>query len=288
MAKNIKKSKLGFLIIIPAVFGGSFLISSLGVGKVTYERNPTASTTSAINLIKEIIPTWPTNLDTKEYDKRLLALANYTLPKPIVEATTSTSSVATTTPILPVYSDKNNVTVPGKLWPAAAPYPNGDAIIPFKRILSYYGNFYSKNMGILGEYEPDEVLGRLEIAKAEWEAADPSTPVLKAIEYIAMVAQANAGKDGMYRAMMPDEEIEKAHALAKKADAILILDLQIGLSTIDKELLKFKDYITRPDVHIALDPQFSMKNGKKPGSVIGTFSAQDINYTINYISNIVK
>lgn len=286
MAKNIKKSRIVFLMIIPVVFGGSFLVSSLGVGKVTYERNPTASTTSAINLIKEIIPTWPTNLDTKEYDKRLLALANYTLPK--VETTNSTSSVATTTPVLPVYSDKNNVTVPGKLWPAAAPYPNGDAILPFKRILSYYGNFYSKNMGILGEYEPDEVLRRLEVAKSEWEAADPNTPVLKAIEYIAMVAQADAGKDGMYRAMMPDEEIEKAHALAKKADAILILDLQIGLSTIEKELPKFKDYISRPDVHIALDPEFSMKNGKKPGSVIGTFSAQDINYTINYISNIVK
>jgi hypothetical protein len=286
MAKTRKKIGLGFFIIVPVIFGGSFLASSLGVGKVTYERNPAASTTSATSLIKEIISTWPAKLDTAEYDKRLLALANYTLPK--IETTNSTSTVATTTPIMPVYSKNSNVIVPGELWPAAAPYPNGDAILPFKRILAYYGNFYSKKMGILGEYEPDEVLRRLAVAKAEWEAADPNTPVLQAIEYIAMVAQADAGKDGMYRAMMPDEEIEKAHDLAKKAGAILILDMQIGLSPLEKELPKFTEYMTRPDVHLALDPEFAMKNGKKPGSVIGTFSAQDINYTINFLSDIVK
>jgi hypothetical protein len=103
-----------------------------------------------------------------------------------------------------------------------------------------------------------------------------------------MVAQAEAGRDGMYRAMMPESEIEKAYALAKQADAILILDMQIGLSTIAVELPKFKKYLERPEVHLALDPEFSMKTGDRPGTVIGTFSADDINYVINYMSDIVR
>src|ERR1700730_4914777 len=37
-------------------------------------------------------------------------------------------------------------------WPVKAPYPNAGAIFPYKRIVAYYGNFYSKRMGVLGEY----------------------------------------------------------------------------------------------------------------------------------------
>ena len=103
-----------------------------------------------------------------------------------------------------------------------------------------------------------------------------------------MVAQGAAGSDGMYRAMMPDKEIDKAYSLAQKIDGIMILDVQVGLSTIERELPKFKEYLTRPDVHFAIDPEFSMKSGDKPGTVIGTFNASDVNYVINYLSTIVK
>ena len=187
-----------------------------------------------------------------------------------------------------MYSSSSNVTVKGKLWPKAAVYPEGGAILPFKRILAYYGNFYSRQMGILGEYEPDEVLRRLASTSAKWEAADPTTPVLPAIEYIAIVAQGSAGADGMYRAVMPDKEIDKAYDLAHKAKGILILDLQVGLSTPEREVPKFKKYLERPDVHLAIDPEFSMKGGQKPGTVIGTHNAADINYVINYLSTIVR
>ena len=44
------------------------------------------------------------------------------------------------------------------LWPVKPqPYPLKGAILPFKRIVAYYGNLYSKNMGILGEYPPKEL-----------------------------------------------------------------------------------------------------------------------------------
>ncbi|MDB5194582.1 MAG: hypothetical protein JWN50_596, partial [Parcubacteria group bacterium] len=39
---------------------------------------------------------------------------------------------------------------------------------------------------------------------------------------------------------------------------------------------------------LALDPEFSMKTGKKPGSVIGTMNQDDINYVANYLANLVR
>lgn len=297
MADGTKNSVKIVALAIPVLLGGMYLVQAFSVSKVAYVSEMASVGTSTSTRTAKAIengeeqkaaPVWPAVLDTADYDRRLLALVNYIPPKPTPSATSSATTTPVTKPVLPLYSSSSNVTIPGKLWPPQAVYPNGGAILPFKRILSYYGNFFSKHMGILGEYEPDEVLRRLNETKALWEAADPNTPIQLAIEYIAMVAQAEAGRDGMYRAMMPAAEIEKAYSLAKRADAILILDLQIGLSTIEQELPKFKTYLERPEVHLALDPEFSMKTGDRPGTVIGTHSAADINYVINYMSEIVR
>lgn len=271
-----------------------FGMSQFGV-RAEYRRpdsfaTSTATTTDEVENAPVVTP-WPARLDTDEYNKRILALAHYTPPAPTTATTTRPDgTIATTTEVVSdlVYTDGTNVTAKGYLYPPAAPYPHGGAILPFSRILAYYGNFYSTRMGILGEYEPDEVVAHLMRNKQAWEAADPSTPVVPAIHYIAMVAQADAGADGMYRAVMPDSEIEKGYALAQQIDGILILDLQVGLSTIQQELPKFKTYLERPEVHIGIDPEFSMKYGDPPGDVVGTYDAADINYVINYMSDIVR
>src|SRR5271154_5725636 len=74
-------------------------------------------------------------------------------------------------------------------WPVKAAYPNAGAILPFKRIVAYYGNFYSKQMGVLGEYPPKEMLARLQGEIKKWQAADTSMAVQPAIHYIAVTAQ---------------------------------------------------------------------------------------------------
>jgi hypothetical protein len=282
------------------LIAAGYLWADAKFGTVTYEKNPpkmiatVTPGTLAVKETKEVIaPAWPALLDTGEYDKRLLVLAGYEAK--VIETQTSTSSgatstKATTTPLVSplIYSSTTNVIVKGKRWPTAAPYPNGGAVLPFQRIVAYYGNFYSRQMGILGELDPEPMLARLKETTAMWEKADPTTPVLPAIEYIAMVAQGAAGPDGMYRAVMPDTEIDKAYTLAQKTKGVMILDIQVGLSNVRTEVPKFKKYLEKPDVFFAIDPEFSMKGGEKPGTVIGTFDATDVNYTIDYLANIVK
>jgi len=47
-------------------------------------------------------------------------------------------------------------------------------------------------------------------------------------------------------------------------------------------------YIEMPQVHIGIDPEFSMKDGTLPGRKIGTFDAADINYVSDYLANVVR
>jgi hypothetical protein len=104
-----------------------------------------------------------------------------------------------------------------------------------------------------------------------------------------MVAQAEAGNDGMYRNVMPDEHIERAFSMAEEIDGIVFLDLQVGLSTIERELPQFREYMTRPNAHLGIDPEFAMApSGARPGTVIGTYDAADINFVINWLSEIVR
>jgi len=174
------------------------------------------------------------------------------------------------------------------LWPVKTVYPEGGALLPFTRVVAYYGNFYSTGMGILGEYPPQEVLQRLTKAAQYWQIADPSTHVIPAIDYIAITAQASAGSDGKYRFRMPATQIDKAIGLANQVHGIVILDVQVGLSTLQTELPLLEPYLKQPQVHLAIDPEFSMKTGARPGTVIGTFSSSDVNYAANYLASIVQ
>ncbi|MDF3076755.1 MAG: hypothetical protein K0S09_644 [Sphingobacteriaceae bacterium] len=175
-------------------------------------------------------------------------------------------------------------------WPVKnQPYPLPGAILPFKRIVVYYGNMHSKKMGALGEYAPKEMWRRLNAEVKKWEKIDPKLPVQKGIHYIATVASGEAGKDGAYVNRMPEKQLDSALAIAKMENAILFIDIQVGLSTIQKELPRFDKYLKMPHVHLGIDPEFAMrKKGVKPGRKIGTYDAEEINYATNYLARIVR
>ena len=173
-------------------------------------------------------------------------------------------------------------------WPSATPYPSSGAILPFKRVVSYYGNLYSTRMGILGELPKPQMLAKLKLEMANWEKADPQTPVQPALHYIAVTAQGEPGAAGKYRLRMPFKQIDTVLAWAKEIDAIVFLDIQVGLGSLQEEIPELVNYLKMPNVHLGIDPEFSMKGGQKPGAAIGTFDAADINYATNYLSKLVK
>ena len=173
-------------------------------------------------------------------------------------------------------------------WPVKADYPLRGAILPYKRIVSYYGNLYSKNMGILGELPPTQMLAKLQKEVENWQKADSALEVIPALHYIAVTAQAYPGKGNKHRLRMPFHQIDSVLNMASRINAIVFIDVQVGLSTLQEEIPALEKYLKMPQVHLGIDPEFSMKGGQAPGKVIGTFDAADINYTSNYLTKLVK
>jgi hypothetical protein len=255
-----------------------------GFFSVTYDASKASVAsvaTSGSSTITDIVPPRFPPLDTMLYDKKLEELANYPAIKLNISSTTSTTTAA-------ALRAAASSTLAKRIWPVKTVYPNAGAILPFKRIVSYYGNFYSKGMGVLGQYPRDEVISKLKVEVDKWNVADPTTPVVPAFNYIAITAQGSPGADGMYRLRMPDSQIDKALDMAKEVNGIVFIEMQVGFSTIQKELPLLDTYWKMDNVHIALDPEFSMKHGIRPGKEIGTMDAADINYAAAYIAKIVR
>jgi hypothetical protein len=173
------------------------------------------------------------------------------------------------------------------MWPVKGPDPLPGSILPAKRIVAFYGNLFSTRMGVLGEYEPEEMLRRLDIEVAAWNKADPDKPVRPALHLIAVVAQSAPGKDGKYRMRMDSAMIERVAALAAKRDALVFLDVQVGLSSLRAELPRLAAFLSRPQFHLGIDPEFSMKDGTPPGRKVGTFDAADVNYASGFLADLV-
>jgi hypothetical protein len=182
-------------------------------------------------------------------------------------------------------------------WPVKTVAPLPGSILPARRIIAFYGNPLSKRMGILGELPPDKMLARLDKEVAEWQKADPSTPVQPALHLIAVVAQGMPGRDGKYRLRMADTLLEKVASWAATRNALLFLDVQVGQSTVQEELPRLIPFLKRPNVMLGIDPEFSMKPRMdrkhhemvtdKPGARIGTMSSDDVNYAIGLLSDLV-
>lgn len=258
----MKKSQLTHLIylLLPLILIASVNcneISKAGTISITAPENPVVLLDTAIEAgIPAPYPaTIPVAIDTAGYNKKMQALCNY-------DST-------------------------GK-WPVKSPYPLPGAIFPDNRVIAFYGNLYSKRMGILGELPKDSMFAKLLQEVASWQAADPSVKTIPALHYIATTAQGSAGKDGKYRLRMPFKQVDTIMDWASQINALVFIDIQVGHSTVKDEVPVFEKYLQQPNVHLGIDPEFSMKNGETPGSKIGVFTADDINDAIDFLAEVVR
>ncbi|HEX8462899.1 MAG TPA: hypothetical protein VF623_15805 [Segetibacter sp.] len=229
--------------------------------------------------------------EDKKGDSTNTAGANGSASIPAVDNSIPFSSM---TPIDTAAYDRINLALAngdttGK-WPVKAPYPSPGAILPFHRILAFYGNLYSKKMGALGEYPKDEMIAKLKGEVKKWQAVDTTLPIIPALHYVAVTAQGAPGKDGKFRARMPYAQIDTIVSWANEMKGLAFVDVQIALSTLPAEIPQLEKYLSMPNVHLGIDPEFAMngKGGKRPGSVIGTMNADEINYVIDYLAGLVK
>jgi hypothetical protein len=216
-------------------------------------------------------------------------------PTPVIDweqQDTSSSSASISTDSLDLTEDEDALAEPPATPPqlqldiAEAPPTESltpDGLLPEHRILTFYGFPGNPDMGILGEYDMQRTLELLREQAAAYEAADPSRPVLIAFEVIASVAQAEPQSDGSYLLDTPGEVLDEYAAFAEANGILLFLDVQIGRRTVQAEIEGLRPWLERPFVHLALDPEFAMREGEIPGQHIGQIDASDIALTQQYL-----
>ena len=162
----------------------------------------------------------------------------------------------------------------------------GRRIFPDYRVVGFYGAPQDEQLGALGIGTPDEAAARLRRVARPY--ARKSRPVLLAFELIATIAANAPGDDGMYRTHQSDEVIARYLRAARRAKALLLLDIQPGRADFLSEARRLERWLREPDVGLALDPEWHVGPGEVPGKVIGSVSADEVNAVSAYVSSFVS
>jgi hypothetical protein len=152
---------------------------------------------------------------------------------------------------------------------------------PFHRTtwVTFYGRPNVPIMGILGEYDLDDLVPRLERQAAAYDRANgPALDVRPAFHLIYGMASKSPGDDGDNLAYLPESVVERYLERARAEGFGLILDVQIGALEPAEALEPALPFLRHPEVHLALDPEFALSDGQEiPGRPPGFVTGAQIN-----------
>jgi len=170
--------------------------------------------------------------------------------------------------------------------PAPPQLPGGGRrLLPDRRIVAFYGAPQAAELGQLGIGTPASAARKL--AKQARGYQQPDRPVLPAMELIAVVAAAHPGEGGRYNTRAQPKVIDRYLRAARKAKALLILDIQPGRSDFFTETQRLERWLKEPDVGLAIDPEWRMGPDEVPGNVIGSVEAREVNATSAWLAQLV-
>jgi hypothetical protein len=152
-------------------------------------------------------------------------------------------------------------------------------------VVAHYGTAGTGALGVLGEGSPDQAGRRLLAAAAPYARAS-GRQVLPAFELIVSIAQRSPGADGSYSSYVPDAEVARYLAAARRVHALVVLDLQPGRADFLVQARHFEKFLRQPDVGLALDPEWKLTATQRPLRQIGSTRAAGINAVSSYLANL--
>jgi len=161
----------------------------------------------------------------------------------------------------------------------------GREILPRYRVVAYYGAPQDPELGTLGIGTPDAAVARLRRQAAPY-ARSGGRPVMPALELISTVAASDPGEGGRYSLRQDDKVIARYLRAARRAKALLLLDIQPGHSDFFTETTRLRKWLRQPDVGLALDPEWRVGPGEIPGKVIGHVDSREINATTAWLADL--
>jgi hypothetical protein len=181
------------------------------------------------------------------------------------------------TPLEPV------VAVPAP--PPVVELPRGGTdVFPRYRLYGGVGNPAAAAFGFLGVGDIDDRVAEVLARAPRWAGDREVMPVL---ELVAVVAQRDPGPDGDHAAAVDAAVVDEWHAAARRADALLLLDIQPGSADWLTQVRQFERWLVEPDVGLALDPEWAVEPGQVPGRVFGSMTGAEVDQVSAYLADLV-
>lgn len=165
--------------------------------------------------------------------------------------------------------------------PPATPPVSGGIFDDGRFLVAYYGTAQTGSLGVLGETDPDTAFRRLRAAAAPF--ARPAQPVRLVYELIVTVADGVPGPRGVFSHDIPRAEVERYVAAARRHGVLLLLDVQPGRDSFPEVAKRWAWALREPGVGLALDPEWRMGRHERPGRVIGSVDAREVNRTARWL-----
>src|SRR5262249_29223293 len=121
----------------------------------------------------------------------------------------------------------------------------GRKLFPHYRVVGFYGAPQDKELGALGIGTPDAMAKRLRKAARPFRRG--GRPIMPAFELIAVVASGAPGNDGNSSYRQKRGVIDTYLAAARRAKALLVLDVQPGHADFLAETKRLRPYLEQPD-----------------------------------------
>ncbi len=155
------------------------------------------------------------------------------------------------------------------------------------RYVALYGAPGAPVLGVLGEQDPAATVRRAEQTAAQYDGLGDE-PVTPAMEVIATVAAGDAGADGDYSTELPVSTLEPYVDAAHDAGMPVILDLQPGRSDFLSQAKRYESLLAKPNVWLALDPEWRLTADQVPLRQIGSVSASEVDEVADWLADLVR
>ncbi|WP_448613881.1 hypothetical protein [Modestobacter sp. URMC 112] len=159
----------------------------------------------------------------------------------------------------------------------------GTQVFPDRRLVGFSGGPGSAALGPL--------TGDLAAAAARLrEQAAPygaDRTVLPVFELIATMAHPFPGPAGTYSAPATDETVQTYLDAARAAGAVLLLGIQPGTEDFLPAVQHYERWLKEPDVGLALDPEWAVDPGQRPGDVFGSTTGAELDAVAGYLDGLV-
>lgn len=163
----------------------------------------------------------------------------------------------------------------------------GQVLFPHRRLVALYGATESAALGALGEQGPDAAADRVRDLAAQYDGL-AEEPVVPTFEIIATVAAGGPGAGGDYSRRTDRTRLGEWIDVAEREGIYVVLDLQPGRTDFVTQAKEYEEFLRRPHVGLALDPEWRLTPDQVHLRQIGSVHVDEVNQMVAWLADLVR